>query len=203
MKVTINANREAKQLTITLTDLDWEALQQGNFYQGEQQIQHVVTAVGQELTRQLLESKVTSEPTLCHAGQVWYRKADSAGHYRTLYGSLTVTRPAYQTSAGGETFCPLEADCQLTFGAATPLLAEIISFKLSTLSAREVAQELAKTHGLVLSATFLQQSAQRVGQVAVEKATSGHHRRDGAGWHDPAPSRRRLQRSHVRHHRAL
>src|SRR5437899_2340873 len=29
------------------TYLDWEALQQSNFYQGEQQIQHVVTAVGQ------------------------------------------------------------------------------------------------------------------------------------------------------------
>src|SRR5439155_19447848 len=79
-----------------------------------------------------------------------------------------------QTSAGGETFCPLEAGCQLTFGAATPLLAEIISFKLSALSAREVAQDVAKTHGLVLSTSFLQQTAQRVGQVAVEKATRWH-----------------------------
>ena len=171
MRVTINADRKAKQLTITLTDMDWEAIQQRDFYHGEQQVQHVVTAVGQELTRQLLESKVTSEPTLCHTGQVWYRKADSVGHYLTPYGPLALTRPTYQTSAGGETFCPLEADCQLVFGTATPLLAEIISFKLSALSAREVAQDLAKTHGLALSASFLQQTAQRVGQVAVEKAT--------------------------------
>lgn len=174
MQVTINVDREAKQLTITLADLDWEAVQQEDFYQGEQQIQRVVTMVGQELTRQLLESKVTAEPTLCHAGQLWYRKADSAGHYLTLYGSLTVTRPTYQTSAGGETFCPLEADCHLTFGAATPLLAEILSFKLSALSAREVVQDLAKTHGLTFSASFLQQTAQRGGQVAVEKATRWH-----------------------------
>ena len=174
MKVTINADREAKQLTITLTDLDWEAIQQGDFYQGKQCIRHVVSAVGQELTRQLLESKVTSAPTLCHAGQVWYRKAESAGHYLTLYGPLTVIRPTYQTSAGGETVCPLEAACQLAFGAATPLLAEVLSFKLSALSAREVAQDLAKTHGLELSPSFLQQTAQRVGQVAVEKATRWH-----------------------------
>jgi hypothetical protein len=83
-----------------------------------------------------------------------------------------VTRPTYQTSAGGETFCPLEADCQLAFGAATPLLAEIVSFKLSALTAREVQQDLAKTHGLELSANFLQQTAQRVGQVAVDKASA-------------------------------
>jgi hypothetical protein len=172
MKVTINADREAKQLTITVTDLDWETVQQRDFYQGEQQIQHVVTAVGQELTRQLLVSKVTSVPTLGQAGQVWYRKAESVGHYLTLYGPITVTRPTYQTSAGGETFCPLEADCQLAFGAATPLLAEIVSFKLSALTAREVQQDLAKTHGLELSASFLQQTAQRVGQVAVDKASA-------------------------------
>jgi hypothetical protein len=174
MKVTINADREAKQLTLTLTDLDWETFQDRDFYQGEQQIQQVVTAVGQELTRRLLASKVTSVPTLCQAGQVWYRKADSVGHYLTLYGPIMVRRPTYQTSAGGETFCPLEADCQLAFGAATPLLAEILSFKLSALTAREVQQDLAKTHGLELSVSFLQQTAQRVGQVAVEKATRWH-----------------------------
>src|SRR4030095_8307267 len=100
MKLTITADRESKQLTITLTDLDWEAVQERDFYQGEQQIQRVVTAVGQELTRQLLASKVTSVPTLCQAGQVWYRKAASVGHYLTLYGPIAVRRPNYQTTAG-------------------------------------------------------------------------------------------------------
>jgi len=174
MQVTIRADREAKQLTITVTDVNWEELQGGSFYQGEQQVQHLVTTVGQELTRQLLASKVTRPPSLHHAGQQWYRKADSAGHYLTLYGPVSVPRPTYQTSSGGETFCPLEADCQLSFGAATPLLAEILSFKLSALTAREVQQDLAKTHGLELSASFLQQTAQRVGQVAVDKATGWH-----------------------------
>ena len=93
MKVTINADREAKQLTITLTDLDWEAVQQQDFSQGEQQIQQVITAIGQELTRQFLASKVTSLPTLYRAGQVWYRKDDSVGHYLTLYGPIAVRRP--------------------------------------------------------------------------------------------------------------
>jgi hypothetical protein len=174
MHVTIRADQDAKQLTITVTGVSWDELQGGSFYQGEQQVQHLVTTVGQELTRQLLVSKVTRPPRLQHAGQSWYRKADSLGHYLTLYGPICVSRPTYQTSSGGDTFCPLEADCQLTFGAATPLLAEILSFKLSALTAREVQQELAKTHGLDLSASFLQQTAQRVGQVAVDKATAWH-----------------------------
>jgi hypothetical protein len=88
-------------LTITLTDLDWETVQEYDFYQGEQQIQQVVTAVGQELTRQLLASKVTSVPTLCQAGQVWYRKADSVGHYLTLYRPITVRHPTYQQTSAG------------------------------------------------------------------------------------------------------
>jgi len=36
----------------------------------------------------------------------------------------------YQTSAGGDTRCPLEEACQLTFASATPLLAEVLSFKV-------------------------------------------------------------------------
>ncbi|MEW6296424.1 MAG: ISKra4 family transposase [Thermodesulfobacteriota bacterium] len=172
MQVTITADQEAKQLTITVTDVNWEEIQGGSFYQGEQQVQHLLTRIGHDLTRQLLAGKVTRPPSLQHAGQRWYRKADSPGQSLTLYGPIRVSRPTYQTSSGGETFCPLEADCQLACGAATPLLAEIVSFKLSALTAREVQQDLAKTHGLALSASFLQQTAQRVGAVAVDKATT-------------------------------
>lgn len=172
MQVTITADQDAKQLTITVTDVNWDALQGSSFYQGEQQVQHLLSRVGHELTRQLLARKVTRPPSLQHAGRRWYRKADTPGQYLTLYGPGSVSRPTYQTSTGGETFCPLEADCQLAFGAATPLLAEIVSFKLSALTAREVQQDLAKTHRLDLSASFLQQTAQRVGQVAVDKATA-------------------------------
>jgi hypothetical protein len=170
MNLTISTNPQAKQLTLTLTDVDWERIQQGNFYRGEQEVQSLLKAIGRELTRQLLECKVSRDLTLEHAGQTWYRKEASAGHYHTLYGPLTLLRHTYQTGAGGQTFCPLEADCQLSFGAATPLLAEILSFKLSALTAREVAQDLAKSHGLKLSPSFLEQTTQRVGHIAVAKS---------------------------------
>jgi hypothetical protein len=170
MKVTINPDAPAKQLTITITNVDWEQIQQGNFHAGEQVVQQLLSLSGRELTRQLLESKDCHEPTLEDGGQTWYRKQASAGHYQTLYGPVTVRRHTYQTGAGGQTRCPLEEACQLRFGTATPRLAEVLSFKLAALTPREVEQDLATAHNLALSASFIQQTAQQVGQLAAEKA---------------------------------
>jgi hypothetical protein len=116
----------------------------------------------------LLQSKRGAEPTLAQAGQRWYRKEASTGHSPRLYGEVTVERHLYQTSTGGETRCPLEEACQLSFASATPLLAEGLSFKVSALTPNEVAQDLAK-QGLRLSPSFIQQTAQRVGQLAVQQ----------------------------------
>jgi hypothetical protein len=85
-----------------------------------------------------------------------------------------LSRHLYQSSAGGATLCPLERTCQLRFGGATVLLAEVVSFKLASAPAGEMAQDLAKSHGLSLSATSLRHLAQQVGQLAVDKQ---------AGWH--------------------
>ncbi len=123
MHGTITAAQDAKPLTLTVTGVDWDDLKGSSFYQGELQVQHLLNRIGHELTRQLLAGKVRRPPSLQHAGQRWYRKADSSGHYLTLSGPVSVLRPTYQTSSGGETFCPLEGDCQLAFGAAPPLLA--------------------------------------------------------------------------------
>src|SRR5215470_17064190 len=168
MRVSITTDPHARTLTITVADAEWEQTQQRSFYQGEQAVQRIVSAVGRELVQELLQSKSKAEPTLEDEGQRWYRKEASAGHYHTLYGEVTVERHLYQTSAGGETRCPLEEACQLSFASATPLLAEVLSFKVSALTPNEVAQDLAK-QGLVLSPSFIQQTAQRVGQLAVQK----------------------------------
>jgi hypothetical protein len=181
MRVSITTDPRARTLTITVTDAEWEQVQQRSFYQGEQAVQRIVTAVGRELVQELLQSKSKAEPTLEDEGQRWYRKAASAGHYHTLYGEVTVERHLYQTSTGGETRCPLEEECQLRFASATPLLAEVLSFKVSALTPHEVAQDLAK-QGLRLSPSFIQQTAQRVGQLAV-------HKRAGWAVRGPEPER--------------
>ncbi|MBI3796958.1 MAG: hypothetical protein HY268_08325 [Deltaproteobacteria bacterium] len=174
MKASINTNGGTNGLTITIQGLNWDAIQQGSFYEGEVQVRELLKLIGQELTGQLLRRKVEDTPTLQWQGQTYYRKEASLGHYQTLYGEVVLARPLYQTSAGGATLCPLDIHCQLGFGAATPLLAEVVSFKLASAPAGEVAQDLAKSHGVSLSATYLHHLAQQVGQIAVEKHAAWH-----------------------------
>ena len=174
MKVSISTNAVTNELTITVEGLNWAEVQQASFYAGEVQVRDLLKMIGQELIVPLLRSKDVDTPTLEQQGQTYYRKAATLGHYQTLYGEVVLARHCYQTSAGGATLCPLERNCQLCFGAATPLLAEVVSFKLASAPAGEVAQELAKSHGLTLSATYLHHLAQQVGQLAVARHDAWH-----------------------------
>lgn len=168
MRVSITTEPHGRTLTITVTEADWEQTQQQSFYHGEQAVQQLVTTIGQALMQELLQTKGTAELTLEEDGQRWYRKEASIGHYYTLYGEVAVERHLYQRSLGGPTRCPLEEECQLSFASATPLLAEVLSFKVSAMTPNDVAQDLHK-QGLSLSPSFIQHTAQRVGQLAVQK----------------------------------
>jgi len=133
------------ELTITIQGLNWDDIEQASFYEGEVQVRDLLKLIGQELTVHLLRSKEVEAPRLEVGGETYYCKAASPGHYQTLYGEVVVSRHLYQTSAGGTTLCPLERNCQLSFSSATPLLAEVVSFKLASAAAGEVAQDLAKS----------------------------------------------------------
>jgi hypothetical protein len=174
VKASINTSAATNELTITIQGLNWDDLEQASFYEGEVQVRDLLKVIGQELTMHLLRSKAVDAPTLEREGQTYYRKDPSPGHYQTLYGEVVISRHLYQTSAGGATLCPLELCCQLSFGAATPLLTEVVSFKLASAPAGEVAQDLAKSHGLALSDTYLHHLAQQVGQIAVGKHEAWH-----------------------------
>jgi len=174
VKASINMKAGTHELTITIQGLNWDAIEQASFYEGEVQVRDLLKLIGHELTLALLRSKVEEAPRLEWQGQTYYRKEASPGHYHTLYGEVVLVRPLYQTSAGGGTLCPLERTCQMRFGGATPLLAEIVSFKLASAPAGEVAQDLAKSHGISLSATYLHHLAQQVGQLAVDKQAAWH-----------------------------
>jgi hypothetical protein len=169
MKASISTNGETNELAITVHDINWEQHRQASFYAGEVQVRDLLQVIGQALTVELLRSKEVTAPRLEHEGQTYYRKEATPGHYQTLYGEVVVERHLYQRSAGGETLCPLERNCQLRFGSATPLLAEVVSFKLASQTAREVEQDLAQCQGLALSDTYLRALGEQVGQLALEK----------------------------------
>jgi len=137
-------------------------------------VQALLKLIGQELPLDLLRRKAVDAPPLEGEGQTYYRKEASLGHSHTLYGEVVLSRHLYQSSAGGPTLCPLERHCQLSFGSATPRLAEVVSFKLASAPAGAVAQDLAKSPGLSLSETSLPHLAQQVGQLAVEQHAAWH-----------------------------
>lgn len=169
MKASISVKAVTNEMTITIQEVNWEEIQRRGFYEGEAAIRELVKVIGQELTVDLMRSNLVDDELLVLNGKTYYRKDASAGHYQTLYGEVVLSRHLYQTSAGGQTLCPMEINCQLSFGSATPLLAEVISFKLASATAGEVEQDLAKSHALTLSDTYLREVAQQVGQIAVEK----------------------------------
>src|SRR5262249_6527511 len=131
MKVSIKSNARTKRLTITVSGIDLEKMALESFYQSEKRVQQIVNNIGKELTREILQSRDIDNKTIERDWQTWSRKEVSTGHYQTLYGAVTFSRHLYQTSAGGATRCPMEEACGLSFGAATPLLAEMLSFKVS------------------------------------------------------------------------
>jgi hypothetical protein len=178
MKASISVNAATNEMTFTIQEVNWEQAQRGNFYDGEMRARELVNLIGKELTLDLMRANLVDDEFLVINGKTYYRKEASTGHYETLYGEAVVSRHLYQTSAGGQTLCPMEINCQMIFGSATPLLAEVASFKLASMTGGEAERDLAKSHGLNLSDSYLREIAQQVGQIAVEKRIK---------WQTPLP----------------
>lgn len=171
MKASTGYDATTNTMTITITEMDWQAARAGSFYQGEVTVQEMLNLAGRELTTDLLRQHEVTEEQLAYDGQTYYRKEASVGRYQTLHGEIAVSRHLYQTSAGGATWCPLETKAGLKFGSATPRLAEVVGFRVASATPREVAQDLKKSTGVVLSASYLSEVAQCVGAVALERKT--------------------------------
>lgn len=178
MKASISVSAATNEMTITIQGINWEQAQRENFYDGEIIARELVNLIGKELTIDLMRANQVDDQFLVINGTTYYRKDASVGHYQTMFGETVVSRHLYQTSAGGETICPMEINCQMIFGSATPMLAEVASFKLASMTGGEAEQDLAKSHGLKLSDTYLREIAQQVGQIAVEKRIQ---------WQIPSP----------------
>lgn len=171
MKLSIEMKAEANQITIKITGADWAACQWKDFYQTELQIQEIVARIGQHLTAAAMAHRDAPVLRLDLGGEIYYRKGTpSIGHYKTLYGDLAVERYLYQTAQGGKTLCPMEHYCQMTrFGSATPLLAEVLAFKVSAMTPREAAADLEKCHRATAAPSYIEEMAQKVGALAVAK----------------------------------
>ena len=94
-------------------------------------------------------------------------KGKSKGVYKTTAGEVEILRTTYQTSAGGKTYVPLEANARI-INNATLLCAEMTSKKYSNMTGREVKEDL-KMHGIHMSLDYIQQLCESVAKLAEEK----------------------------------
>lgn len=138
---------------------------------GEEVIQAAVNAVGMLGTNALLE-KFDTDGSAIRLGDIHLTsKGQVEKDYETPYGTIRVERYVYQSSKGGATYCPLEDRARI-IGTATPKLAKMIASKYSRSSTDEVKDDFWENHGRDLSRGYIQQIADEVGDIALQK--EGH-----------------------------
>jgi hypothetical protein len=91
-----------------------------------------------------------------------------AKEFETPYGKVSVERHIYQSSSGGETFCPMEYEAR-TIGSSTPRFANIISFKYANTSVSGVARDLEVGNRRQVSNDFVHETSRAVADIFENK----------------------------------
>jgi hypothetical protein len=135
---------------------------------GESLIQDALNEAGMLATGELLK-QFDADGSSIQLGSV---KMTSKGlvskQYQTPYGVTEIARHVYQTSEGGETFCPLDRNARIIV-SSTPRFAKQISHKFSEMASTQVQKDLLENHNRQVSRSFLQNVADAVGAIVLLK----------------------------------
>lgn len=137
----------------------------------EGQIQNKLNEVGTLATGELLKQFDTDGSPLAIGGERFTSKGLFTKNYQTPYGDVEVQRHLYQTSKGGETFCPLEREARIIL-TSTPRLASQISHKMASTTAAGVIDDLMVNHHRTLSKNVVQRLCDAVSSVVEAKEES-------------------------------
>lgn len=157
--VSRNNNKVTVQVEIDLS---------GPMLEVEESIQYAVNSVGKFATKEKLEQYDTDgSPIKLGSEKLTARTRDNK-IYQTPYGKVTVKRYVYQTSKGGEIYCPLEISARI-LNTATPRFSKILSNKYARMSAGEASEDMRDNHGRSVARSYIQNIADLVGSVAITK----------------------------------
>lgn len=152
--VSQDGNSVTIQVTIGLT---------GTMLDIEKQIQHGVNDVGSLATRVALKSFDTDGSAIKVGSVKFTAKKLSLKNYETPYGCVPLERYVYQTSKGGELYCPLDDRARIIV-SSTPSFAKMVSYKYGQLGASDVVEDL-KNHGRSVTQLFVQDIGGMVGAI--------------------------------------
>jgi hypothetical protein len=140
----------------------------------EESIQAAINEAGTLATGEAIQKFDTNGQKLESAGTKWSSKGKQPKTYQTPYGSVEVFRHVYQSSVGGETYCPLEIDGRIII-TSTPKFAKQLSHKYAEMSSPKLVEDLQQNHGRTVTRSFIQNVAEAVGSIAQLKEEDWHY----------------------------
>jgi hypothetical protein len=140
----------------------------------EESILAAINDVGTIASAEAMQKFDTDGSKLERAGLKWSSKGQQPKTYQTPYGAVEVCRHVYQSSAGGQTFCPMEVTGRI-INTTTPQFAKQLSHKFAEMSSPKVVEDLAQNHGRQVARSFVQNVAETVGSIAQLKEEDWHY----------------------------
>jgi hypothetical protein len=150
------------------------ALSSTSLLASEESILAAINDVGTIASAEAMQKFDTDGSKLERAGLKWSSKGQQPKTYQTPYGAVEVCRHVYQSSAGGQTFCPMEVAGRI-INTTTPKFAKQISHKFAEMSSPKVVEDLAQNHGRQVARSFVQNVAETVGSIAQLKEEDWHY----------------------------
>lgn len=155
--------REEQEITIQV-----KLKLSGNLMEMENSILDACNEVGCVATEEALQ-KFDADGSPILVGNVkMTSKGKNNQTYQTPYGSILIKRHTYQSSKGGEIYCPLEEKARI-IRRATPKFAQQISHKYSNMNAPAVRNDLIENHHRKVAHSYLQDVSEYVGAIAQAK----------------------------------
>lgn len=133
---------------------------------GESLIQDALNEAGTLATGELLKQFDTDGSPIKLGSVKMTSKGLVPKQYQTPYGVTEINRYVYQTSEGGETYCPLDSNARIVV-TSTPRFAKQISHKFSEMASTQVEKDLAENHNRQVARSYLQNVADAVGTAVL------------------------------------
>jgi hypothetical protein len=134
----------------------------------EEQILEALNDVGALASGKCLEQFDTDGSPIVMGGVKLTSKGRTSKIYQSPYGEVNVSRHVYQSSQGGQTFCPLEQQARVV-NSTTPRFAKMCGYKYSISNSVLAQRDLGENHGRKVSRCYLQDIAQDVAMIAEAK----------------------------------
>ncbi len=164
------ANAQILSKTGQSITLSVEIALSGDFQQCEENIQEALNEVGCLATESSLKNfDADGSPILMGGTKLTAKETEIEKKYECPYGTIRVSRYAYQSSAGGEVFIPLEHNARIVVGS-TPRFARMVSFKYSGNNSSLVQRDFQENHGRKISRCLIQDLSEAVAAHLEDKA---------------------------------